>query len=154
MNTPVIMLSYNDTTKTKVKAFGLGADDFLKIPFHYPELIARIKAIVHRCKRQFRSIIRTGKVALNLDARTVDAQGYLVPLSAKEYQVFEVLSLRKGSTLPKRLIRSEVYGETDGPGLRTIDVIICNLRRKLSHATGGDSYIFTDWGHGYVLRNP
>jgi two-component system cell cycle response regulator CtrA len=154
VDTPVIMLSCDDTTEAKVKAFGLGADDFLTKPFHGPELIARIKAVVHRCKPQFRSIIQTGKIALNLDARMVDAQGSPVPLSAKEYQVFELLSLRKGSVLPKRLIRREVYADTDRPELKTIDVIICNLRRKLSKATGGESYICTDWGHGYVLRNP
>jgi len=154
VDTPVIMLSCDDSTEAKVKAFGLGADDFLTKPFHGPELIARIKAIVHRCKPQCRSIIYTGKVALNLDARMVDAQGSPVPLSAKEYQVFELLSLRKGSTLPKPLIRSEVYRDNDWPRLKTIDVIICNLRRKLSKATGGESYICTVWGHGYVLRNP
>ena len=154
VDTPVIMLSCDDSTEAKVKAFGLGADDFIIKPFHGPELIARIKAIVHRCKPKCRSIIQTGKVALNMDARMVDAQGSPVPLSAKEYQVFELLSLRKGSTLPKPLIRSEVYRDNDWPRLKTIDVIICNLRKKLSQATGGESYISTDWGHGYVLRNP
>jgi two-component system cell cycle response regulator CtrA len=72
----------------------------------------------------------------------------------KEYQMLELLSLRKGTTLTKEMFLNHLYGGMDEPELKIIDVFICKLRKKLAAATGGKHYIETVWGRGYVLRNP
>ncbi|WP_294621985.1 response regulator transcription factor CtrA [uncultured Roseovarius sp.] len=154
IETPILILSGADDTESKIKGFGFGADDYLTKPFHREELVARIHAIIRRSKGHSQSVIRTGKINVNLDAKTVDVDGKTVHLTGKEYQMLELLSLRKGTTLTKEMFLNHLYGGMDEPELKIIDVFICKLRKKLSEATGGDSYIETVWGRGYVLRDP
>ncbi len=154
VDTPILILSGMDDTESKIKGFGFGADDYLTKPFHREELVARIHAIIRRSKGHAQSIIRTGKISVNLDAKTVEAGGKSVHLTGKEYQMLELLSLRKGTTLTKEMFLNHLYGGMDEPELKIIDVFICKLRKKLSEATGDESYIETVWGRGYVLRDP
>lgn len=154
ITTPILILSGNDAAEEKVKGFGFGADDYLTKPFHREELVARIHAIVRRSKGHAQSIISTGQVNVNLDAKTVDVADVPVHLTGKEYQMLELLSLRKGTTLTKEMFLNHLYGGMDEPELKIIDVFICKLRKKLSEATNGENYIETVWGRGYVLRDP
>jgi two-component system, cell cycle response regulator CtrA len=154
VDTPILILSGADDTDNKLKGFGFGADDYLTKPFHREELVARIHAIIRRSKGHSQSVIKTGRIAVNLDAKTVDAEGKAVHLTGKEYQMLELLSLRKGTTLTKEMFLNHLYGGMDEPELKIIDVFICKLRKKLAEATGGDNYIETVWGRGYVLREP
>jgi len=154
VGTPILILSGSDDTESKLRSFGFGADDYLTKPFHREELVARIHAIVRRSKGHAQSVIRTGKIAVNLDAKTVESEGRSVHLTGKEYQMLELLSLRKGTTLTKEMFLNHLYGSMDEPELKIIDVFICKLRKKLSEATGGETYIETIWGRGYVLRDP
>lgn len=154
VETPILILSGSDDAESKIKGFGFGADDYLTKPFHRDELVARIHAIIRRSKGHSQSVIRTGKLHVNLDAKTVEVGGKTVHLTGKEYQMFELLSLRKGTTLTKEMFLNHLYGGMDEPELKIIDVFICKLRKKLSKATGGDNYIETVWGRGYVLRDP
>ena len=154
VDTPILILSGADDTDNKIKGFGFGADDYMTKPFHREELIARIHAIIRRSKGHSQSVIRTGKVNVNLDAKTVDVGGKTVHLTGKEYQMLELLSLRKGTTLTKEMFLNHLYGGMDEPELKIIDVFICKLRKKLSQATDGENYIETVWGRGYVLRDP
>ncbi|WP_292294685.1 response regulator transcription factor CtrA [Marivita sp.] len=154
IETPILILSGNDASEDKIKGFGFGADDYLTKPFHRDELIARIHAIIRRSKGHSQSIIRTGKVEVNLDAKTVQVDGNAVHLTGKEYQMLELLSLRKGTTLTKEMFLNHLYGGMDEPELKIIDVFICKLRKKLAEATGDGSHIETVWGRGYVLRDP
>ncbi|MEC3860211.1 response regulator transcription factor [Mesobacterium sp. TK19101] len=154
IETPILILSGDDDTDSKLKGFGFGADDYLTKPFHREELVARIHAIIRRSKGHSQSIIHTGKVSVNLDAKTVEVDGKQVHLTGKEYQMLELLSLRKGTTLTKEMFLNHLYGGMDEPELKIIDVFICKLRKKLSEATGEESYIETVWGRGYVLRDP
>ena len=154
IDTPVLILSGADDNDSKIKGFGFGADDYMTKPFHREELVARIHAIIRRSKGHAQSIIKTGVVAVNLDAKTVDVDNKTVHLTGKEYQMLELLSLRKGTTLTKEMFLNHLYGGMDEPELKIIDVFICKLRKKLSEATGGDNYIETVWGRGYVLRDP
>ena len=154
VNTPILILSGNDDAAEKVKGFGFGADDYLTKPFHREELVARIYAIVRRSKGHAQSVIDTGAIRVNLDAKTVEVEGASVHLTGKEYQMFELLSLRKGTTLTKEMFLNHLYGGMDEPELKIIDVFIYKLRKKLSEATGGDNHIETVWGRGYVLRDP
>ncbi len=152
--TPILILSGADDTENKIKGFGFGADDYLTKPFHREELVARIHAIIRRSKGHSQSMIRTGMVNVNLDAKTVDVDAKTVHLTGKEYQMLELLSLRKGTTLTKEMFLNHLYGGMDEPELKIIDVFICKLRKKLAEATGGQNYIETVWGRGYVLRDP
>ena len=104
-------------------------------PFHKDELVARIHAIVRRSKGHAQSVITTGELTVNLDAKTVEVDGQRVHLTGKEYQMLELLSLRKGTTLTKEMFLNHLYGGMDEPELKIIDVFICKLRKKLAAAT-------------------
>jgi two-component system, cell cycle response regulator CtrA len=112
------------------------------------------------CRKQFeakghaQSVIATGKLRMNLDTKTLEVNGQLLHLTSYEYQMLELLSLRKGTTITKEMFLNYLYGGMDEPELKIIDVFICKLRKKLQAATGGQHYIETVWGRGYVLRDP
>ena len=154
VETPILILTSESGTESKLRGFGFGADDYMTKPFHRDELVARIHAIIRRSKGHSQSIINTGRISVNLDAKTVDVGGMPVHLTGKEYQMLELLSLRKGTTLTKEMFLNHLCGGMDEPELKIIDVFICKLRKKLSEATGGDNLIETVWGRGYVLRDP
>jgi Response regulators consisting of a CheY-like receiver domain and a winged-helix DNA-binding domain len=154
VETPTLILSGQSEADDKIKGFGFGADDYMTKPFNRDELVARIHAIVRRSKGHAQSVIQTGAIRVNLDAKTVEVEGRPVHLTGKEYQMLELLSLRKGTTLTKEMFLNHLYGGMDEPELKIIDVFICKLRKKLSQATGGDNHIETVWGRGYVLRDP
>ena len=98
--------------------------------------------------------IITGDLLVNLDQKTVEVDGARVHLTGKEYQMLELLSLRKGTTLTKEMFLNHLYGGMDEPELKIIDVFICKLRKKLANASEGRNFIETVWGRGYVLREP
>ena len=154
ITTPILILSGTDDTESKIRGFGFGVDDYLTKPFHREELIARIHAIIRRSNGHSQSIIRTGKIAVNLDAKTVEVDGETVHLTGKEYQMLGLLSLRKGTTLTKEMFLNHLCGGMNEPELKIIDVFVCKLRKKLVEAMGEDSCIQTVWGRGYVLKDP
>jgi two-component system cell cycle response regulator CtrA len=154
VKTPVLVLSGLNGMDNKIKGLSVGADDYLTKPFDKRELIARIQAIVRRSRGHSESIIKTGKLTINLDTRTVEVNGQPLHLTGKEYGILGLLSLRKGTTLTKEMFLNHLYGGMDEPELKIIDVFVCKLRKKLTAATGGDNYIETVWGRGYVLRDP
>ncbi len=154
VKTPILILSGLNGLDDKIKGLGVGADDYLTKPFDKRELVARIQAIVRRSKGHSDSFIRTGKLTVNLDTRTVEIEGQPLHLTGKEYGILELLSLRKGTTLTKEMFLNHLYGGMDEPELKIIDVFVCKLRKKLTTATGGENYIETVWGRGYVLRDP
>src|ERR1017187_8923351 len=152
--TPVLILSGLASIEDKIKGLGLGADDYLAKPFHKDELVARIQAIVRRSKGHSQAIVSTGKLSVNLDTKTVAVGGETIHLTGKEYQMLELLSLRKGTTLSKEMFLNHLYGDDNEPEVKIIDVFICKLQKKLSAAADGVDYIETVWGRGYALRDP
>ncbi|WP_041793636.1 response regulator transcription factor CtrA [Pararhodospirillum photometricum] len=152
--TPVLILSGLTESERKVKGLGVGADDYLTKPFDKSELVARLQAIVRRSMGHAQSVVRIGRLEVNLDARTACVDHEPIHLTGKEYGILELLTLRKGSTLTKEQFLNHLYGGMDEPELKIIDVFICKLRKKLAQATGGANYIETVWGRGYVLRDP
>ncbi|WP_412058161.1 response regulator transcription factor CtrA [Bartonella sp. DGB2] len=154
IKTPILILSGMGGTEDKVRGLGFGADDYMTKPFHKDELVARIHAIVRRSRGHAQSLIVTGDLIVNLDTKTVEIAGHPVHLTGKEYQMLELLALRKGTTLTKEMFLNHLYGGMDEPELKIIDVFICKLRKKLDAISGGINYIETVWGRGYVLREP
>jgi two-component system cell cycle response regulator CtrA len=154
IDTPIMILSGASGVDTKVKTFATGADDYLTKPFHKEELVARIHAVIRRSNGHPQSIIRTGDIAVNISAKLVEVGGQRVHLTKKEYQILELLSLRKGVALTKEMFLNHLYAGIDEPDAKIIDVFVCKLRHKLAAATGGRGVIQTVWGRGYMLRDP
>jgi len=154
VKTPILILSGLAGIEDKVRGFGFGADDYMTKPFHKDELVARIHAIVRRSKAHAHSVVQTGDLVVNLDTKTVEVAGVRVHLTVKEYEMLELLSLRKGTTLTKEMFFNRLYGGMDEPGLKIVDVFMCKLRKRLANASSGKNYIETVWGRGYVLREP
>jgi two-component system, cell cycle response regulator CtrA len=154
VKTPILILSGLPGIEDKVRGFGFGADDYMTKPFHKDELVARLHAIVRRSKSPAQSVIQIGDLVVNLDTKTVEVNGARVHLTGKEYQMLELLSVRKGTTLTKEMFLNHLYGGMDEPALKIFDVFICKLRKKLVSASNGKNYIETVWGRGYALRDP
>ncbi len=152
VKTPVLILTGLAGIEDKVRGLGFGADDYMTKPFHKDELVARIQAIVRRSKGHAQSVIECGDLVVNLDTKMAQVNGTPLHLTAKEYQILELLSLRMGMTQTKDMVLNHLYGGMDEPEMKIIDVFICKLRRKLTDASGGKDYIETIWGRGYVMR--
>lgn len=153
VQTPILILSGLSGMDDKVKGFGIGADDYITKPFDRRELIARINAVVRRSRGHAESLIKTGDLSINLEARQVEVDGKSVHLTTKEYGILELLALRKGTTLTKEMFLNHLYGGIDEPELKIIDVFVCKLRKKIA-GPQKQNYIETVWGRGYVLRDP
>jgi len=151
---PVLILSGLAALEDKIKGLGFGADDYMTKPFHRDELIARIHAIVRRSKGHAQSIIKIDDLCVNLNSKTIEIDGARVNATAKEYQMLELMALRRGTTLTKESFLNHLYGGLNEPEMKIIDVFICKLRKKLANASGGKDYIETVWGRGYAMREP
>ena len=156
-DTPVLMLSAKDLTRTKVDLLGLGADDYVTKPFDIDELFARAEAIVRRC-----SSVRQGAVAsrkaidmrgLSMDMETMEValRGRTIRLTAKEYQILELLLSYPQKVFTKRNLFESVWGEAYLVEDNTLSVHVSNLRGKLQEICPEEKYIETVWGIGYRL---
>src|ERR1700733_15350575 len=108
--------------------------------------VSKIKTPILILSGLAQSVIQTGDLVVNLDTKTVEVGGQRVHLTGKEYQMLELLSLRKGTTLTKEMFLNHLYGGMDEPELKIIDVFICKLRKKLANASEGRNFIETVWG--------
>ena len=153
IDTSVLVVSGRSSVTDKVVALHSGADGYLTKPFDRQELIANLTAIIRRANGHADNKIVTGPIVVDLSKHEVMVGESRLDLTSKEYRILELLSLRKGSTLGKSHFLSHLYGGIDEPESKIIDVFICKLRRKLIESTGGDNYIHTVWGQGYVLRD-
>jgi two-component system cell cycle response regulator CtrA len=150
-DTPVLVLSGLTTPQARVKALGLGADDFITKPYDKTELLARMHAIVRRSKGFSQPTVRLGRLELNLDTREVTIDNRELHLTGKEYAILELLVLRKGMVLTKEAFLNHLYGGMDEPEVKIIDVFVCKLRKKLNRV-GAEGIIGTIWGRGYMIR--
>ena len=157
LQAPILILSglsEPDQPDDEVKKLEPRVADDLTEPFDKPELVARIQSIVRRSKGSSETVIETGMLSVNLNTCVVEVNGRPLHLPKKEYGILELLSLRKGTTLTKAMILTHLYRGMNEPDIKVIDVFVCKLRKRLSSATGGENYIETVWGRGYVLRDP
>jgi len=151
--TPILILADNAAPQATARALDLGADDCIATPCDAQELLARIRAVVRRSQGHAKSLLRMGPVELSLDRREVRVHGEKLPVSRREFAVLELLFLKHGVILNKTAFLNHLYCGTEEPEMKTIDVIICRLRKKLT-AAGVPTLIDTVWGCGYILREP
>ncbi len=116
-------------------------------------ILARLGAIVSPPKVARPPVVRIGRMTVDTDARAVKVDGAPVRLTLKEYQILELLALRRGATVSKEELLVHLYGSGKAPHRKIIDVFVSKLRRKLAAASGGASQIETLWGMGYCLRD-
>jgi two-component system, cell cycle response regulator CtrA len=149
---PILILSGDMETDTKVDALRAGADDYVTKPFKIEELQARILAVVRRVNGHVSPSIEIGPMRLELEHKQVHIHGNSLNLTRKEYEILEALVLRSGRTLSKDTLLSLLYGGMDEPSPKIIDVFVCKLRKKLADALNGDSPIQTVYGVGYAFK--
>ena len=121
-----------------------------------PTVADEISAVhgIRGSARKRQSTIRTGDLVVDLKTRVISVHDKAVRVTCKEYCIFELLSVHKGAIVTKQMLLDHLYDGVDAPELKIIDVFVCNLRKKLVQATGGQHYIETVWGRGYILRDP
>jgi two-component system, cell cycle response regulator CtrA len=153
LSTPSIVLAAAASPQIKVKTLDQGADDFITMPCHPDELLARVRAVVRRSQGHANLVLRLGPVELNLARHEVQVNGLKLPVSRREFGVLEQLFMKQGVILNKNAFLNHLYTGMEEPEMKTIDVIICRLRKKLATA-GVPNLIDTVWGCGYILRVP
>jgi two-component system cell cycle response regulator CtrA len=151
---PIVAILTAATVDKTLQAFAMGADDCVARSRDARELVARIRALVRRAKGHADARISIGSLSIDVSACTVEADGDPLHLTAKEYQLLELLTLRRGKMVSRESISDHLYGGMRGPESKVIDVFVCNLRKKLASACRGQQFIHCDRGRGYVLRSP
>jgi two-component system cell cycle response regulator CtrA len=154
IRTPIIILSEEKKVDHMVELLNLGADDYLATPYECRELFARIVAIVRRASGHAESVIRTGRLEVNLNNHTAKVGQQKLKLTRKQYQVLELLSLYKGRVVSTEMFMNHLYDGLDEPEEKIIQIFMCHLRRKLRDATGHTTYIETIRSTGYTLHDP
>jgi len=149
---PVIVLGRPDADAVdRVRAFDGGCDDYLGRPFHYEELLARIRAVLRRASPPESDCIQVGTLVIDRAARRVTVAGQAVPLAAKEYELLLKLAGEPKRVSTKEQLLRDVWGFRSLGRTRTLDSHASRLRRKLAVA-GGD-FVHNVWGVGYSLTD-
>jgi two-component system OmpR family response regulator len=143
---PVLLLTARDGVQDRVRGLDAGADDYLVKPFEMAELFARLRALIRRAAGQPTPSIDIGDVVIDPRARTVCRGGEVVPLTAREYALVELLALRRGQLVTKSQIYDHLFDENDDSLSNLVEVHISNVRKKL-----GKDFITTRRGQGYVI---
>lgn len=144
--TPVLVLTARDTVRDRIAGLDAGADDYLVKPFDLGELQARLRALLRRSAGQPAPVLRAAGVELDPAGHTVRCDGRAVELSAKEFAVLEALMQSAGRPLSRAQLEQHLYAWGEEAGSNTVEVFVCNLRRKL-----GAERIHTLRGVGYVI---
>jgi len=150
IETPVLMVTGFSAPAAKMAAFAVGVDDFVAKPVDNAELIARLRAIVRRNNGFSHRVLQAGPVRLDQDGRTLAIGGSPVRLTRKEFDLLELLLIRRGRVVTKGTVLDHLYGGLDEPTSRTVDVFLCYLRKKMAGA-GAPDLIQTVAGVGYRI---
>ena len=155
---PVIMLTAKSENSDKIMGFACGADDYVTKPFNIMELKARIRALLRRSagnkrKEQESSRLRCGDFTLDMSQRVALRGGRVVDLTAKEYDLLEILMKNVRHVFSREKLMDQVWGYTYAGDYRTVDVHIRRLREKLEPDPAQPKYIMTKWGVGYYFQD-
>lgn len=149
---PVLMLTARGTLEDKVRGLETGADDYLPKPFEFPELLARVRALLRRDRLHKSRIIRVADLEIDTGQRRVTRAGIVIGLSRREYDLLEALAAHEGQVLTREVIQERVW-QDDESYSNTVDVYVGLLRKKID--AGNDvKLVQTVRGVGYTLRRP
>jgi len=155
-NVPIIMLTARSEDTDKIIGFECGADDYITKPFNILELKARIRAMLRRAsggaQGKSGSQITAGNLTLDTDQRVAIRDGQVVELTAKEYDLIELLMKNPRRVYSRENLMNVVWGYTYAGDYRTVDVHIRRLREKLERLPAEPEYILTKWGVGYYFK--
>lgn len=155
-NVPIMMLTVQDATVDKVRAFDLGADDYLTKPFDSVELLARLRSLVRRSTGSTQS--EPGYVhedlSINFATRQVLLKGEVVRFTSTEYRLLEELARNAGRVVPHQLLLDKVWGPDWVADPNYLKVFVRRLRQKLGDDSQQPHYIHTEWGQGYRMTAP
>ena len=154
-NVPIIMLTAKSEDADKLMGFESGADDYLTKPFNILELKARVRALLRRAagvQRSQGSLLTVGKITLNTEERVALRDGKTVDLTAKEYDLIELLMRNPRRVYSRENLMNVVWGYTYAGDYRTVDVHIRRLREKLERDPASPERIMTKWGVGYYFK--
>lgn len=146
---PLIAVARNMSEAARLRVLQIGADDLIVDALSHEEVFMKVQNLIRRSRGFQENILRLGQVEINMNAKKIYARGKPVTLTKKEYQIAEILALRKGVVLSKEAILDHLYGGLDEPNPKIIDVFICKIRKKLQFL-GVDDFIETNWGRGYM----
>ena len=157
-NVPIVMLTAKGDDMDKILGLDYGADDYITKPFNILEVKARIKAIIRRTarkpeKKETSRVVEKGGMRLDCDSRRVYIDGKEINLTAKEFEVLELLMLNPNKVYSRESLLQLVWG-ADYPGdVRTVDVHIRRLREKIELNPSEPKFVHTKWGVGYYFLN-
>jgi two-component system, cell cycle response regulator CtrA len=147
---PLVAVTRNMTETARLRVLQAGADDLIVDALSHEEIFMKVQNLIRRNRGFQENALRIGAVEINMNAKKIYANGKPVTLTKKEYQIAEILALRKGAVLSKEAILDHLYGGLDEPNPKIVDVFICKIRKKL-HALGVEDFIETNWGRGYMV---
>ena len=156
---PIVMLTAKGEDMDKILGLEYGADDYITKPFNILEVKARIKAIMRRTTARRKSgppenrVLSSGDLQIDRDNRRVTISGREINLTAREFEVLELLVLNPNKVYSRESLLKIVWG-ADYPGdVRTVDVHIRRLREKIETNPSEPKYVYTKWGVGYYFKN-
>lgn len=152
-NMPIIVLSSLEKADDKVEAFLNGADDFICKPIEKKEFIMRVLTAIRRNNGHASNNISIGEITLNLREKSIYIKNKQINFSNKQYNLFQLLIMKQNNILTKREILDSLYGGEKVPGMKIVDVLVCNIRKEIKKYTDND-YLDTVWGMGYRIINP
>ena len=157
-NVPVIMLTARSEDADKLMGFACGADDYITKPFNILEVKARVRALLRRStaarpvEEQARNVLTVGDLSLDLQQRVAIRSGEVIDLTAKEYDLMELLMKNPRRVYSRESLMNLVWGYSYAGDYRTVDVHIRRLREKLEKVPAEPVYIMTKWGVGYYFK--
>jgi DNA-binding response OmpR family regulator len=149
---PILLLSGQTSPHATVRGIERGADDYVAKPFHYPEIVARLGALIRRSRgATLREEVRVGALSVDRHARRAAIGGRVLDLSAKEFALLAALAKDPARVLTKAELLRDVWGYRGAARTRTVDSHASRLRRKLAANSGGERWVVNVWGIGYRL---
>jgi DNA-binding response OmpR family regulator len=149
---PILLISGQSSPHAAVRGIERGADDWVAKPFHYPEVVARLGALIRRARGvTLREEIRVGPLSVDRHARRATVNGRVLDLSAKEFALLAALAKDPQRVLTKGELLRDVWGYLAAARTRTVDSHASRLRRKLAAHGGGERWVVNVWGVGYRL---
>ena len=155
-NMPIIMLTAKGEDMDKILGLEYGADDYITKPFNILEIKARIKAIMRRTgrpeKEQKSKVVEAADLKMDLDSRRLFISGREINLTAKEFDLLELMALNPGKVYSRENLLNTVWGYEYPGDVRTVDVHIRRLREKIETNPSEPKYVHTKWGVGYYFQ--